>query len=110
MASAWVKPAHTTLRSSTGGRAHAEPGGDPRGRVRRAVERRAGRDQDQVDVGGLSPAPASAFAAGVRGQLVHGLVRARDRRVRMPTRLLIHSSLVSTSSARSSLVSTLAGW
>ncbi|CAM5471581.1 hypothetical protein SALBM311S_09632 [Streptomyces alboniger] len=59
---------------------------------------------------GVRPAVASALAAAWAASSSTGSSGPAMRRVRIPTRLLIHSSLVSTMPARSSLVSTLAGW
>src|SRR6266853_3354053 len=56
------------------------------------------------------PLPASALPAAttaMSGTLSSG---PANRRLTMPTRLRIHSSLVSTRAARSSLVTTLPGW
>ena len=59
---------------------------------------------------GPSPAAASALAAACPASSSTGSSGPAMCRVRMPTRLVIHSSLVSTRPARSSLVRTLAGW
>ncbi len=59
---------------------------------------------------GVSPADASALAAAWPASSSTGSSGPAIRRDRMPTRLLIHSSLVSTMAVRSSLVRTRAGW
>src|SRR5579859_7456971 len=59
---------------------------------------------------GDRPLPASALPPATNamsGTLSSG---PANRRLTMPTRLRIHSSLVSTRAARSSLVTTLPGW
>jgi hypothetical protein len=59
---------------------------------------------------GASPLPASAFppaATAMSGTVSSGLA---TRRLEIPTRLRIHSSLVSIRAARSALVTTFAGW
>ena len=59
---------------------------------------------------GSSPLAASAFAPAASAMSATVSSSRANRRSRMPTRVLIHSSLVSTSLARSSLVTTLSGW
>ncbi len=58
----------------------------------------------------ISPEPASAFSAAAAAMSATVSSPAAMRRVAMPTRSRIHSSLVSTICARSSLVSTRDGW
>lgn len=110
VASACVKPEHTTLMSITAG----EP------MPSRAATRAAmlGDRSIAVEVAtrtrsmseGASPAVASALAAACAAISSTGSSGPPTWRVLIPTRLVIHSSLVSTMAARSSLVSTLAGW
>jgi len=57
----------------------------------------------------VSPDAASALPAAAVAMSATDSVSA-TRRSAMPTRLRIHSSLVSTTRASSSLVSTRAGW
>ena len=59
---------------------------------------------------GASPEAASAFAPAASAMSATVSSSRATRRDWMPTRDLIHSSLVSTIFARSSLVTTLAGW
>src|SRR4029077_10781336 len=59
---------------------------------------------------GDRPLPASALAPASKAMLVTVSSGPANRRLTMPTRLRIHSSLVSTRAARSSLVTTLPGW
>ncbi|GAA3114157.1 hypothetical protein GCM10020001_036710 [Nonomuraea salmonea] len=56
------------------------------------------------------PLAASAWAAAPAARSVTVSSSAATWRVRMPTRLVIHSSLVSTMAARSSFVSIFVGW
>ncbi|MDQ0773326.1 hypothetical protein QF026_001792 [Streptomyces aurantiacus] len=110
VASAWVKPAQTTLMSMAAGD----------GMPRRAATRAAmfGDLSTAVEVAtrtrsmssGTRPAAARALAAACAASSSTGSSGPAMWRVRMPTLLVIHSSLVSTSFARSLLVSTLAGW
>jgi hypothetical protein len=110
VARAWVNPAHTTLTSIAAG-----PGMPRRAETRAAM---LGERFTAVEVAtrtrsmscGVRPAAASALAAACAARSSTGSSGPAMWRVRIPTRLLIHSSLVSTSFARSSLVSTLAGW
>lgn len=110
VASAWVKPAHTTLTSIAAGE-----GMPSRDATRAAM---FGERSTAVEVAtrtrsmsaGASPAAASAFAAACAASSSTGSSGPAMWRVRMPTRDLIHSSLVSTRAARSSLVRTFAGW
>ena len=105
-----MKPAQTTLMSIAAGR-----GTPSRAATRAAV---FGERSTAVEVAtstrsmspGASPAAASALAAACAASSSTGSSGPAMWRVRMPTRLLIHSSLVSTMARRSSLVSTLAGW
>lgn len=109
VASAWVNPEQTTLMSMTAG----EP------MPRRAATRAdmLGDRSMAVDVAtrtrsmsaGCSPAEARALAAACAASSSTGSSGPPTCRVLMPTRLVIHSSLVSTMAARSSLVRTLAG-
>lgn len=109
VARAWVNPAQTTLTSIAAGE----------GIPRRAATRAAmfGERSTAVEVAtrtrsmspGVRPAEASALAAACAASSSTGSSGPATWRVRMPTRLRIHSSLVSTMPARSSLVSTLAG-
>src|SRR5262249_11288864 len=90
----------------------AEPVRDRRGRVGYRDLGTAGGHDDEGDVGGGQAARrAAAFSrpatTAMSAPLSSGLAY---RRLMMPTRLRIHSSLVSTRAARSSLVTTLAGW
>ncbi len=105
-----MKPAHTTLMSIRAG----EPS-PSRAATRAAV---LGLRPCAVQVAtstrsisaGARPLLASALAAAsaaIMSTLSSGPMMWR---VRMPTLLRIHSSLVSTILARSSLVSTLVGW
>ena len=57
-----------------------------------------------------SPLPASALPAAATAMSATVSSGAASRLLAMPTRLRIHSSLVSTVSASSSLVTTRAGW
>ncbi len=59
---------------------------------------------------GSKPLAASALAAAREAMSATVSSGAAMCRRRMPTREVIHSSLVSTSDARSSLVRTLDGW
>ena len=58
---------------------------------------------------GDRPPPASALAPASKAMSVTLSSAPANRRLTMPTRLRIHSSLVSTRVARSSLVTTLPG-
>ena len=58
-------------------------------------------------VGGGQAAAGERLAAGDDRHVGHGLLGPAYRRLMMPTRLRIHSSLVSTRAARSSFVTTL---
>ena len=58
---------------------------------------------------GDRPLPASALAPASKAMSVTVSSGPANRRLTMPTRLRIHSSLVSTCAARSSLVTTLPG-
>jgi hypothetical protein len=69
----------------------------------------AGGHDDQVDVAGGQAAAASALAPASKAMSVTVSSGPANRRLTMPTRLRIHSSLVSTCVARSSLVTTLPG-
>ena len=110
VARAWVKPAQTTLRSIVAGEA----------RPRRAATRAAvlGLRSTAVQVAtrtrsmsaAARPAVASAFAAAAAAIASTVSSGAATCRVRMPTRLRIQASSVSTIPARSSLVSTREGW
>ena len=59
---------------------------------------------------GDRPLPASALPPATTAMSVTLSSGPAKRRLTMPTRLRIHSSLVSTRAARSSLVTTFAGW
>ena len=59
---------------------------------------------------GDRPLPASALPPATTAMSVTVSSGPAYRRLMMPTRLRIHSSLVSTRAARSSLVTTLPGW
>jgi hypothetical protein len=61
-----------------GGPGNTEPGGDPGGHVRGAVDGRRGGDEHQVDVGGGEAGRRERLGGGVRGQFVHGLVGSGD--------------------------------
>lgn len=105
-----MKPAHTTLTSMTAG-----PGMPRRAATRAAM---LGERSIAVEVAtrtrsissGVRPAAASALAAACAASSSTGSSGPAMCRVRMPTRLVIHASLVSTKPARSSLVRTRAGW
>lgn len=109
VARAWVNPAQTTLMSIAAGD----------GMPMRAATRAAmfGERSMAVEVAtrtrsmspGARPAAASALAAACAASSSTGSSGPAMWRVRMPTRDVIHSSLVSTMPASSSLVSTLAG-
>ncbi len=58
---------------------------------------------------GLTPLPAIALPAAATAMSPTVSSGPAIRRLMMPTRLRIHSSLVSMTSARSSLVTTLSG-
>lgn len=110
VARACGNPAQTTLTSIAAGE----------GMPRRAATRAAvfGDRSIAVEVAtttrstvsGPCPAAASALAAACAASSSTGSSGPARWRVRMPTRLRIHSSLVSTMPARSSLVRILAGW
>ncbi len=59
---------------------------------------------------GDSPLPASALPAAATAMSASVSSGPASRLLAMPTRLRIHSSLVSTEEASSSLVTILAGW
>ena len=59
---------------------------------------------------GESPLPASALPAAATAMSATVSSGPASRLLAIPTRLRIHSSLVSTEAASSSLVTTLAGW
>ena len=59
---------------------------------------------------GESPLPASALPPAATAMSATVSSGPAIRRLAIPTRLRIHSSLVSTIAASSSLVTTLAGW
>lgn len=110
VASAWVKPEQTTLRSIVAGAA----------RPSRAATRAAvfGLRSWAVQVAtstrsmscGARPLAARALAAAAAAIESTVSSGAATWRVRMPTRLRIQASSVSTILARSSLVSTPEGW
>ena len=107
--SAYEKPEQAVLRSNAPGRGDAELGGDPAGHVGAAVDRGAGGDHDQVDVGGGQAGVGQRLAGGGGGHVGDGLV-VGDPPGDDADPVRIHSSLVSTIWARSSLVSTREGW
>lgn len=109
VASAWVNPEQTTLMSITAGEPmprRAATRADMLGERSMAVEV-ATRTMSMSE--GCSPAVARALAAACAARSSTGSSGPPTCRVLMPTRLVIHSSLVSTMTARSSLVRTLAG-
>lgn len=107
----WVKPEQTTLMSMTAG-----PPPMPSLAATRAAM--LGERSIAVDVAtrtrsmssGVSPAFARALPAAWKASSSTGSSGPAMWRVLMPTRDRIHSSLVSTMAARSSLVITFAGW
>ncbi len=110
VASACVKPEQTTLMSMTAGEpmpsraaTRAAMLGDRSMAVEVATRTRSMSEAPR-------PAVASALAPACAAISSTGSSGPPTWRVLMPTRLVIHSSLVSTIAARSSLVSTLAGW
>lgn len=110
VARAWVNPEQTTLMSMTAGDrmpSRAATLADMLGERCSAVEV-ATRTRSMSEA--CIPAAASALAAACAAISSTGSSGPPTCRVLMPTRLVIHSSLVSTMPARSWLVSTLAGW
>jgi hypothetical protein len=109
-ASAWVNPAQAVLTSMVAG------AGMPSWRATRAAM--LGLRSVAVQVATTTRSTASATMPAWRraAAAASAAIRSRGssgpaiRRSRMPTRLRIHSSLVSTIVARSWLVSTFAGW
>ena len=93
-----------------GRRRDADAFGGLRGGVGDRVGHRAGRDDDGVDVGGGSPASFTARVPASAAMSTSGRSFGATRRLRMPTRSRIHSSLVSMVLARSSLETTCSGW
>ena len=88
-----------------------DPVRDLGGGVRDVVEHRAGGDDDRADLRrARAPASFSARAPASAAMSTSCVSLSAIRRLSMPTRERIHSSLVSTRAASSSLVTTRSGW
>lgn len=110
VASAVQKPAQALLRSKT-----TADGIDRCAATLAAVEGERSIGEQVATMtcpmsDGASPEAASAFAPAAEAMSATVSFSAAMRRVAMPVRWRIHSSLVSTIFSRSALVSTRSGW
>ena len=106
---AYTKPEQAAMTSNAAALRVADGLLHQRGRRRHPVVRREGREQDQVDVVRVDAGRADRPERGDRPIDAVVSCAAATRRSRIPVRVLIHSSFVSTIRSRSALVRTWAG-